>query len=126
MKFYISKTPVNGPPSVHKTVDPHMSPYYYQIVLTEANELNVPNDPCNEDPDYNFNACVKESFSRRVGCRTKWDDIGLTDRPPCTKMSQFRCNVQVHSKITFLDMQVSPVFIPGNLSSNIIACMLDQ
>ena len=124
--FYISKIPVNGPPSVQKIVDPHMLPYYYQIVLTEANELNVPNDPCNEDPDYNFNACVKESFSKRVGCRTKWDDIGLTDRPPCTKMSQFRCNVQVHSKITFLDTQMPPVFIPGNLSSNIIACMLDQ
>ena len=99
--FYISKNPVSGPPSVHKIVDPDMLPYYYQIGLTEVNELNLPNDPCSEDPDYNFNACVKENFLKSAGCKTKWDHIGFPDLPLCTKMSQFRCNIPLHSKLTF-------------------------
>ena len=68
-------------------------PYYYQIGLTEVHELNLPNDPCNDDADYNFNACIKESFSARVGCKTKWDYIGLKDLPPCKNISQYRCNM---------------------------------
>ena len=88
--FYISRNPVSGPPSVQKIVDPQKLPYYYQIGLTEVKELNLPNDPCNEDPDYSFNACIKESFTKTAGCRTKWDHIGLKDLPICTEMSQFR------------------------------------
>ena len=88
--FYISLNPESAPPSVHKIVDPGMLPYYYRLGLTEVEELNLPNDPCNEDPEYNFNACVKETFSKRAGCKTKWDDGWLKDLPLCTEMSQFR------------------------------------
>ena len=62
----------------------------YPITLTEVEELNVPEDPCNEDPEYNYRECIKESFSRRVGCRTKWDDIQLKELPLCENHEQFR------------------------------------
>ena len=88
--FYISKNPETAPPSVDKLVDPDKLPYYYRLGLTEVEELNVPNDPCNDDTDYNFNACVKETFLKTTGCKTKWDDVGLKNLPLCTEMSQFR------------------------------------
>ena len=69
--FYISRYPEGAPPSVQKIVDPGKLPYYYRLGLTEVSEYNHLENPCNEDPDYNFNACVKERFARVVGCKTK-------------------------------------------------------
>ena len=69
--FYISRYPERAPPSVQKIVDPGKLPYYYRLGLTEVNEYNHLENPCNEDPNYNFNACVKERFARMVGCKTK-------------------------------------------------------
>ena len=88
--FYVTRNPDSAHPGIHKKVDPKELPYMYPITLTEVEELNVPDDPCNEDPDYNYRECIKESFSRRVGCRTKWDDIQLKDLPLCENHEQFR------------------------------------
>ena len=55
----------------------------YRIALTEVEELDLPEDPCNTDPDYNFQACVRESLSSQVGCRTKWDRWSHKDIPLC-------------------------------------------
>ena len=112
--FYISRNSVSGPPRVQKIVDPRMLPYYYQIGLTEVNELNVPNDPCNEDPDYNFNACVKERFARKVGCRTKWDHIQLKHLPICTNMTQFRYIPCSKSKKYFFQGSQKALFYLGD------------
>ena len=54
---------------------------YYKLKLTEVEELDLPEDPCNTDPDYNFQACVRESLSSQVGCRTKWDRWSHKDMP---------------------------------------------
>jgi hypothetical protein len=53
-------------------------------------ELNGPRDPCEDEPSYSFTGCVQESFSRQVGCRTKWDHYSGRDRPICSTMNQFR------------------------------------
>ena len=61
----------------------------YPVALTEVQELDVPNDPCNADPKYNFRKCLKESFLRKVGCKTEWDDGKLEDLPLCASQEQF-------------------------------------
>ena len=38
----------------------------YRLDVVQMEELNVPSDPCNTDPDYNFHKCVKESISEKV------------------------------------------------------------
>ena len=88
--FYATRNPESGAPSVRKAVNPAELSYYYPFALTEVEELDVPNDRCNNDPDYNFRACVKESFSRRSGCKTKWDKFGHNNLQPCTNIQQFR------------------------------------
>ena len=37
-----------------------------RISLTEVQELNLSDDPCNPDVDYNFQACVKENLASQV------------------------------------------------------------
>ena len=64
--------------------------HYYQMTLTEHRELDVPQDPCEEDPGYNFRACVKESLSSQVGCRTKWDQWSDRAWPLCMDLSMYK------------------------------------
>ena len=60
------------------------------LVETVHEELNVPDDPCEEDTEYNFSACVKRSLSREIGCRTKWDKWTAKNWSLCNHLDQFR------------------------------------
>ena len=71
--FLINFSPMDFP-ILYRKVQTSLTPsLYYRLALTEVEELDLPEDPCNTDPDYNFQACIKESLSSQVGCRTKWD-----------------------------------------------------
>ena len=67
------------------------APFFKRLALTEVEELDLAEDPCNTDPDYNFQACVRESLSGKVGCRTKWDRWTSKDVLLCTTIPQYRC-----------------------------------
>ena len=47
-------------------------------------------NPCEESADYSFKACVKNSFSRKVGCRLPWDKWTEPTLPKCTELDQLR------------------------------------
>ena len=64
--------------------------YYHYLIVTDVEELDLPEDPCNPDHDYNYQTCFKQSLSRQVGCRTSWDRWSRTDLTLCTDMGQFR------------------------------------
>ena len=77
---------------------------YFRLNLIEMNELNVPSDPCNTNPDFNFRVCVKKSVTEKVqnylfwhnnaflqiGCTTRWDPPSTQGMEACTKSEQFR------------------------------------
>ena len=85
--FYLNLNSDPGFPRVRKEVYPELLPYYYPITLTEVVELpDMPEDPCNDDPDYNFKECIKEYKIKKVGCRTKWDN---SKYPLCTRMKDY-------------------------------------
>ena len=66
-KFFIfSDNPVAFPMEVRLFKTESSSSHCHRINLVQMNELNVPSDPCNTDPDFNFWACVKESVSAKV------------------------------------------------------------
>ena len=88
--FIITENPTFVP-ALLKVLEPNRtSSHYYCLTLTEVEELDVPEDPCNTDPDYSFQACVRKSLSSELGCRTKWDRWSHQDIPLCTEMEQFR------------------------------------
>ena len=93
--FIVNENPA-GLPSIMLKFNPNNSGgnYYYRISLTEVEELDLPEDPCNADPDYNFQACVKQSLSSQVGCRTKWDTWSQTGMELCNQLDQFRYNLK--------------------------------
>ena len=88
--FVININPV-GPPVLNLELNPKTTKsFYYGLVLTKVEELDLPDDPCNMDRSYNYHACVKESLSGKVGCRTKWDQWSHREWPLCTQLDQFR------------------------------------
>jgi hypothetical protein len=88
--FAINENPISFP-SLSLEIYPNKSErHYYHLTMTEMEELDLPEDPCNLDRNYNFQACVKEGLSRQVGCRTNWDRWTNSNWPICTTIDQFR------------------------------------
>ena len=90
-RYFIVNTNPAGLPNVILKLDPGINKnHLYRLALTEVVHMDLPNDPCETDHDYNFQACVKQALSNRVGCRTKWDQWSSKDVPVCRKLEQFR------------------------------------
>ena len=54
--FIVNENPA-GLPSIMLELNPNISSnYHYRISLTEVQEVDLPEDPCNSDPTYNFQA----------------------------------------------------------------------
>ena len=86
------------------------------LVETEHKELNVPADPCEEDINYNFYACIKQSLSTQIGCRSKWDKWTATNLTLCNTMKQFRS--KIGHDLTFLTFYV----LKENMNPDILTC----
>ena len=90
--YFVLNTNPNGLPSLVFKISPNESKsHYYPITLTEMEEVDHPEDPCEIDPNYNFQACVKETFSKQVGCRLPWDPWTHEDLPLCGSLDEYRC-----------------------------------
>ena len=61
---------------------------YYDISVTQHHLLNRPEQPCEEEEDYDFLECVKTSQARRTGCRPPWDIWSPPSLPLCQTMDQ--------------------------------------
>jgi hypothetical protein len=54
---------------------------YHQI-------MNKTEQPCESSESYSFTACIKNSISKRVGCRMEWDSWSARDIELCTRVEQ--------------------------------------
>ena len=71
-KFFLMSENPFGIPSIYIKIDPSKSfGPYYTIDVTHQKNLNLPDSPCEENPEYDFSACVKENLSKKIGCRCK-------------------------------------------------------
>ena len=52
--FTLNWIPVAFPALYRAISENKLSRYCYSLLLTEVEELNLPQDPCNEDEKYNF------------------------------------------------------------------------
>ena len=66
--------------------------YYdqYFITLTERHLLNRPEQPCEEEEDYDFLQCLKTNQAEVVGCRPPWDSWSPHTIPLCQTMEQLQ------------------------------------
>ena len=89
--YFVMNTNPVGLPTIAKKLNPNTSTsHYYRLSATNMEELSVPDDPCNSDESYNFQSCVRQSISSKIGCRTKWDRWTSKDLPRCSTLDQFR------------------------------------
>ena len=56
--FTLNYIPVAFPALSRSIVVNKSESHFYPIVLAEVEELNLPQDPCNEDGKYNFQVCM--------------------------------------------------------------------
>ena len=77
------------------------STYTNRIISRVKHKLiNRPGNTCEEAADYSFTACIKNSFSKSVGCRRPWDRWSDQERSLCTSMEQFRQFEKLYGKIS--------------------------
>ena len=56
--FTLNYIPVAFPALSRAIVVNKSESHFYSMVLVEVEELNLPQDPCNEDGKYNFQVCM--------------------------------------------------------------------
>ena len=63
---------------------------FLPIVVTERRNINRPEQPCEEDLDYDFMSCVMNSVVAKVGCRFPWDETSHHKFPVCESLEKIR------------------------------------
>ena len=67
--------------------------------------MNRESNPCNEDPAYDFQLCVRKSFTRIVGCRLPWGLRSSEQVPLCRNIEQLGKFHSLYDKIYTKDME---------------------
>ena len=82
-------------PTINKDVIPHYllrikQPEYIWLLIRPIiyNMMDKPDQRCEPSRSYSFTGCLKNSVSRRVGCRMDWDSWSSEDIPVCSTRMQ--------------------------------------
>ena len=62
----------------------------YSFKLVQHKNMDLASKPCNPDPHYSFTGCIKNGFSKEVGCRLHWDKWTDLTLPICDQLEQYR------------------------------------
>ena len=65
-----------------------ISSLYRQAIRHE--KLNLPNNPCETSPDYNFGQCVDRSVIMSAGCQPPWSSVNVEDIPFCANHTELK------------------------------------
>ena len=60
------------------------------LSVTEYVDLIRKLNPCKDDPEYDFQLCVRNSLTRKLGCRVPWDLLSSEDFPVCSELDELR------------------------------------
>ena len=52
--------------------------------------INRPQNPCEEDPQYNFAYCLEKSIVTRAGCQPYWSKYNVSTMPFCSNTSMLQ------------------------------------
>ena len=75
------------------------------MTVTQHKKLNLDHKPCEDDPKYNFNSCIKETLSQKVGCRFPLDKQAGQEMEMCSNASQYRQYNEIYQNLMTADMQ---------------------
>ena len=69
------------------------------ISVTENILMNTKENKCEEDESYNFNVCVRNSVSRKFGCKLAWDFEVTEKLSNCTEISTVKEILSMYRKV---------------------------
>ena len=52
--------------------------------------INRPQNPCEEDPHYNFARCIEKSIVVEAGCQPYWSKFAISAMPFCSNASMLQ------------------------------------
>ena len=61
---------------------------YLKVILWV--KMNLPHKPCEDSPSYSLTHCIRESVSKKVGCRPVWDRWSEKKRKICTEIGELK------------------------------------
>ena len=64
--FYLNNVNPNGPPTNMRSFNGSTADHYLTLTMTKHVKLNLAREPCNEDFNYSFILCVRESIADKV------------------------------------------------------------
>jgi hypothetical protein len=77
-------------PGFSLKTDPTNKGVAVYISVTEHLDLNTKSNACNEDPEYDFQHCLRESLVKKIGCKLTWDSWTSDDFPVCSELKDLR------------------------------------
>ena len=86
-KYFMFTENPNTIPQIRVIIDDSKSKFFY-INAIYHQFLNKPDHPCESSESYSFTACIKNSLSRRIGCRLPWDEWTSKIIPVCGNVDQ--------------------------------------
>ena len=110
LKFYlhVGKSGIFPRMFVLYNSDQEMKPGFYdhyEMTVNQHHLLNRPEQPCEEEEDYDFLSCVKTSQARRVGCRPPWDSWSPHSIPLCQRLEQLQLYERLD--LTYMDQELA-------------------
>ena len=99
--FYIQGFEPLPIPGIKVTIDEGIFIVKKFISVTKHTKMNQMTKPCNEDLEYDFQQCLRNSLARKVGCKLAWDLTSSLDLPVCSEIDQIRKFEMLHLNISF-------------------------
>ena len=79
----------------------------FDLSIIKHVDLNRESSPCIEDPNYNFQLCVRNSLVRKVGCRLPWDRWSTQDFPTCTEVKQLKRFEELYRTLAYVELKTT-------------------
>jgi hypothetical protein len=97
--FFIQSLNPDAIPQIQLTLNSfervvlYIRPVYHHM-------MDKPEQRCESSESYSFTACIKNSISRRIGCRLEWDRWSSKAFQVCTKIDQIKMFEKEYFHIT--------------------------
>ena len=98
--FYVFSSNPEVFPKIVLHIDDNQSQFIY-LKTTYQNMMNKPKQPCEPSISYSFTSCIKNSISRKIGCRLECDIWSSKDIPLCSTVTQLERFDTEYQKIWF-------------------------
>ena len=101
--FLVTANPIaipQIPMELRSSDNPRTSMNFLKAI--KHHKMNTKDNPCEEDKDYSFTLCVKESLTRKVGCRLEWSLVVDNSMPLCENLTQIMKFEYLYFNLTML------------------------